>query len=178
MVAAWSGVQTAAQEPASAAKRAEAVRVPAGTIEIDGRLDEAAWQTAPPVTDFIQKEPVEGAPPTDRFEVRFVYDDSAVYVGARMFSSVGVQGPLSRRDDGDQIESLQIGQHRPARLSGPSARCRPTDPQLTLAAAGPGGAPTGADIAPVLAAQHRRIAEAQVQLERYRLGGTLAQRCR
>ena len=108
VVAAWSGVQTAAQEPASAAKRAEAVRVPAGTIEIDGRLDEAAWQTAPPVTDFIQKEPVEGAPPTDRFEVRFVYDDSAVYVGARMFSSVGVQGPLSRRDDGDQIESLQI----------------------------------------------------------------------
>ena len=77
-------------------------------IRIDGRLDDAAWLSAEPVTDFIQKEPVEGAAPTDRMEVRFVYDETALYVGARMFSSGPIQAPLSRRDDGEQVESIEI----------------------------------------------------------------------
>ncbi|MDA1092666.1 MAG: DUF5916 domain-containing protein [Acidobacteria bacterium] len=87
---------------------AHAERVPDGTIRIDGTLDEAVWSTAPAVTDFIQAEPDEGAPPTDRMEVRFAYDDSALYVGARMFSTAPVQAPLSRRDDSGLAESLQI----------------------------------------------------------------------
>ena len=57
-----------------------------GAIRVDGRLDEETWLGATPVTDFVQKEPTEGAPPTDAMEVRFVYDDGALYVGARMFS--------------------------------------------------------------------------------------------
>ena len=96
------------QQPASAPKRALAVRVPADSIRTDGVLDEDVWDTAQPVTDFIQKEPEEGADPTDRIEVRFVYDDSALYIGARMLSSRPIRAPLSRRDDGDQIESIQI----------------------------------------------------------------------
>ena len=96
------------QEAAAGPKRAQAVRVPAASIRTDGVLDEAVWQTAQPVTDFTQKEPVEGAAPTDRLEVRFVYDDSALYVGAHMRSSTPIRAPLSRRDDGDQIESIQI----------------------------------------------------------------------
>ena len=97
-----------AQESGDSAKRADAVRVPEGAVRIDGRLDEMIWMTAEPITDFIQKEPDEGVAPTDRIEVRFVYDDSALYVGARMFSSGPVQSPLSRRDDGEQVEYLQV----------------------------------------------------------------------
>ena len=88
-------------------KQALAVRVNTA-IQVDGRLDEIAWQTAEPVVDFIQKEPVEGAEPTDRMEVRFIYDDTALYVGARMFASGPIRSMLSRRDDGAQVESIEI----------------------------------------------------------------------
>lgn len=89
-------------------KQARAVRVDDGGVRIDGSLDEAVWRRAPAVTDFVQAEPDEGAPPTDRMEVRFAYDNGALYVGARMFSAAPVQAPLSRRDDGGQAESIQI----------------------------------------------------------------------
>ena len=87
--------------PVADSKRARAVRVSPGSIQVDGVLDEVVWQTAQPVTDFVQKEPEEGAIPTVRFKVRCVYDDSALYVGARMLSSSPIQAPLSRRDNGD-----------------------------------------------------------------------------
>ena len=70
-----------------APKQATAVRIQNDAIRLDGRLDDAAWTEAPAVTDFVQREPVEGAPATEHMEVRFAYDDDAVYVGARMYSS-------------------------------------------------------------------------------------------
>ena len=45
------------------------------------------------MTDFVQKEPDEGQPPTDRMEIRLAYDDDALYIGARMHSSVPIQAP-------------------------------------------------------------------------------------
>lgn len=89
-------------------KEAHAVRVPAGAIDVDGRLDEAAWRSARPITDFVQREPVEGAPPTDRMEVRFAYDDDALYVGARLYASGPIQAPMGRRDEGDQAEHVVV----------------------------------------------------------------------
>jgi hypothetical protein len=91
-------------------KQAAAVKVAGGAIRIDGRLDEEAWLRASPVTDFVQKEPTEGAPPTDAMEVRFLYDDDALFVGARMSSRDGaIQAPLARRDTGDtQAEYVLI----------------------------------------------------------------------
>jgi Domain of unknown function (DUF5916) len=91
-------------------KRATAVRMPDGAVHLDGRLDEDVWESAPAVTDFIQKEPVEGAVPTDSIEVRFLYTGGALYVGARMSSPSrsAIQAPLSRRDDVEQSEYLLI----------------------------------------------------------------------
>jgi Domain of unknown function (DUF5916) len=89
-------------------KQAHAMRVPSGAINVDGRLDDAAWRDAPPITDFVQREPTEGAPPTDRMEVRFVYDNDALYVGARMFSDAPIQAPMGRRDNGEQAEHLRV----------------------------------------------------------------------
>ena len=80
-------------------KRADAVRVADGSIRVDGRLDEDVWRDVPPATDFVQKEPIEGAPPTDRMEVRIAYDGTAIYVGARMYSSSPIQAPLKRFSD-------------------------------------------------------------------------------
>lgn len=68
------------------------------TIVIDATLDEAAWGRATPITDFTQIVPHEGAPASQRTEVRFLYDDEAIYVGARMHDPGEILGRLGRRD--------------------------------------------------------------------------------
>ena len=67
---------------------------------MDGLLDDHIWELAVPISDFIQKEPQENAPPTEDMEVRFAYDDGAMYIGARMFNrkQTPIQAPLGRRD--------------------------------------------------------------------------------
>jgi hypothetical protein len=91
-------------------KQARAVLLTPHSIRFDGRLDDEAWQKALPVTEFTQAEPVEGAAPTDPMDVRFLFDDDALWVGARMMRSQGtpIQAPMSRRDEGGQAEYLQI----------------------------------------------------------------------
>jgi hypothetical protein len=72
-----------------------------GEIVVDGRLDDAAWAAAKPITELIQAVPDEGKPPTQKTEIRILYDASAIYIGARMFDSLGAKGvrsALARRD--------------------------------------------------------------------------------
>ena len=72
-----------------------------GAVTIDGRLDEAAWSRATPITGFRQSQPDEGAAASVRTEVRILYDDAALYVGARMYDpqgAAGIRAPLARRD--------------------------------------------------------------------------------
>ncbi|MBA3297994.1 MAG: carbohydrate binding family 9 domain-containing protein, partial [Acidobacteria bacterium] len=52
---------------------------------IDGDLSEAAWQRATPSTGFVQQQPDEGRPATQRTDVRFLYDADTLYVGAMLF---------------------------------------------------------------------------------------------
>jgi hypothetical protein len=59
----------------------------AGQIEIDGHLDEPAWHAAAPAADFRQLQPAEGAPATERTELRILFDDDALYIGARLSDS-------------------------------------------------------------------------------------------
>ncbi len=80
-----------------------------GAVNIDGNLDEAAWQAATPVTDFRQYDPQEGQPASERTEARILVDDDAVYVGMRLFDKdpKGIQSQLARRDEsieGDLVE--------------------------------------------------------------------------
>jgi hypothetical protein len=89
-------------------KQAHAIRVAPGSVNIDGRLDDVAWRNAVPLTDFSQREPTEGAPPSDGIEIRFAYDDDALYVGARMLSREPLQAPMGRRDEGDQSEYVSV----------------------------------------------------------------------
>ena len=102
--------QQGAPPPPPIPKRAAATRVESGIISVDGRLSEDVWRASPPVTDFVQKEPTQGAPPTDDMELRFAYDDRAFYVGARMASrnARGIQAPLGRRDLVDQAERILV----------------------------------------------------------------------
>jgi hypothetical protein len=52
---------------------------------IDGRLDESAWAQAGLMEGFVQREPVEGRSVSERTEVRVMFDESALYVGAWLF---------------------------------------------------------------------------------------------
>src|SRR3990170_3438642 len=67
-----------------AGKRVEAVRIDE-RIVIDGRLDEVVWQRAKPAVDFYQQEPDEGQLASHPTEVRFLYDDTMLYIGAMMY---------------------------------------------------------------------------------------------
>jgi hypothetical protein len=73
--------------PATAApqKHAQATRIERGRITIDGQLSEAEWQSTPVADQFVQQQPAEGAPVshTHRSEIRFLYDDEHLYIGAR-----------------------------------------------------------------------------------------------
>ena len=50
-------------------------------IVIDGSLDEAAWRQAPTIGDLVQRIPVAGGAPTERTEVRLLYDEDNLYIG-------------------------------------------------------------------------------------------------
>ncbi|HEV8394797.1 MAG TPA: DUF5916 domain-containing protein [Vicinamibacterales bacterium] len=80
-------VRLAAQEPATDAprKRAEAVRVANRRITVDGLLNEEEWQRVAPARNFVQQQPVENGTPTEPSEVRFLYDDDNLYVGAMLY---------------------------------------------------------------------------------------------
>ena len=47
---------------------------------IDGRLDDAVWSEATPITNFVQTSPVEGAPGTEDTEVWIAYDRDNLYL--------------------------------------------------------------------------------------------------
>ncbi len=75
--------QGRADRPVAARPAVSALRT-GETIHLDGRLDDPAWALAPPATDFVQQQPDEGRPAVLRTEVRFLYDDTTLYVGAML----------------------------------------------------------------------------------------------
>ena len=79
-----------------------AVRVDRGP-EIDGVLDDSVWETAPVIDEFIQQDPDEGAPATEKTEVRVLYDGSNLYFGVRVFESSSAVIATEMRRDADRI---------------------------------------------------------------------------
>src|ERR1700750_2811155 len=75
---------------------------------IDGNLSDAAWQNAPAFTDFTQHDPDDGAAPTMSTSVRIVYDDHAIYFGAKMTDPRRPTAQLARRESFTQSDFLSI----------------------------------------------------------------------
>lgn len=55
--------------------------------KLDGSLDEAAWRGAAVVSQFIQRDPREGEPASEKTEVRIVYNDRAIFFGIVCYDS-------------------------------------------------------------------------------------------
>ncbi|MDX1673231.1 MAG: DUF5916 domain-containing protein [Longimicrobiales bacterium] len=80
-----------------------------GAIRVDGRLAETAWDDARAITDFVQGVPVEGAEAEQRTVVRVVFDDQAIYVGARLTeTATGIARQLVRRDETGQADYFEV----------------------------------------------------------------------
>jgi hypothetical protein len=71
--------------------------------KIDGVLDDESWKAVTPVTDFVMSRPTEGGVPTQKTEVRVVYDNRAIYVSAMLFDTNpdSILHELGNRDDDD-----------------------------------------------------------------------------
>ena len=72
---------------------------------IDGRLDDAVWQTAAVADNFTQSYPLDGGTPSERTRVRVLYDETAIYFG---FDCEQIHTPiverLTRRDRDSESE--------------------------------------------------------------------------
>lgn len=90
-----SGRRSAEQPPALVA-----VRASDDAMHIDGRAIEDAWLRAPVAADFVQFEPAEGAPATERTEARVLYGEDALFVAIRAYDGEAdaIVGQLTRRD--------------------------------------------------------------------------------
>jgi hypothetical protein len=93
--------------PHEEAPAAIAVRM-TGSVEIDGVPGEAPWSAAPPITGFTQLDPDEGRPGSQRTEVRLLYDDAALYIGAVLDDTEPVTTRLARRDAGPESDFFII----------------------------------------------------------------------
>jgi len=76
-----------ADPPIDAPRRVVAVRIPNNRIQINGTLNESEWGLAMPAANFVQQQPQENAAASERSEVRFLYDDNNLYVGAMLYDS-------------------------------------------------------------------------------------------
>jgi hypothetical protein len=77
---------------------------------IDGRPDDAVWALARPLTQFTQRQPLDGQPASESTAVRLAYDDDAIYVFARMYDSqpARIASRLARRDGDAQSDMFEV----------------------------------------------------------------------
>ncbi|HYH83066.1 MAG TPA: DUF5916 domain-containing protein, partial [Longimicrobium sp.] len=103
-----SSAQPRGATPGAPARTLQAA--PATAIRVDGRLDEAAWATAPAAGEFVQQQPDEGKPGTERTEARVLIDGEAIYVAMRMYDPHpdSILGQLTRRDQGSTSDGARV----------------------------------------------------------------------
>ncbi len=77
-------------------------------IVLDGLLSEESWFQAQPATGFLQKDPQEGEPASEKTEVRILYDTRNLYIGVFCFDSnpTAIRATELRRDDSFSNDDL------------------------------------------------------------------------
>lgn len=81
-----------------------------GQVQIDGKLDEADWTNAEKAFDFIQREPIPGKVATYASEVFFLYDNQAIYIGAKLWddASEKILKEYSLRDELGNADNFTV----------------------------------------------------------------------
>ena len=93
------GFPAVVDSPPPSIQQVRAVRT-TRPVAVDGVLDDPIWRSADRVTGFLQRDPTEGAAPSESTVVFVAYDDAALYVGARLYDAHpdSIVARLSRRD--------------------------------------------------------------------------------
>ena len=96
--------------PEKAGKVLRAFRLTGSSPQIDGRLDEEVWAVADSIDDFIQEEPDNLAPPSERTVIQIAYDDRYIYVAVRCYDEEPSQitAGLGRRDNFPPTDRIEI----------------------------------------------------------------------
>lgn len=100
-----------AQAPTTGPSSKQAEARPLGEpLRIDGHFDDAAWRGAAWFTDFQQKDPIEFGVPAESTAVAFLFDDKALYIGARLYgrSPGDVVHSVTRRDQFSNAEHFIV----------------------------------------------------------------------
>src|SRR4051812_38808751 len=81
-----------------------------GDILVDGKLDEPAWAEAPVFDAFVQRFPKSGTTPSERTEVRILYDSDRVYFGVIAHDSKPelIDRRLGRRDTSLTTDTVEL----------------------------------------------------------------------
>jgi len=81
-----------------------AVRLEA-PLKVDGHLDEEIYSRVQPITDFIQQEPREGTPATEKTDAWIFFDSGSLYIAARCWDSHPEREIANelRRDNGNVL---------------------------------------------------------------------------
>ncbi len=70
---------------------------------VDGSLDDEVWKLVPAATGFIQNYPHAGQPASQRTEVKVIYDDNAIYIGAYLYDDPAlIRRQITARDEEQQ----------------------------------------------------------------------------
>jgi hypothetical protein len=79
-------------------------------MQLDGALTEEVWTRAAVVSDFLQRDPKEGAEPSYKTEARVAYDSAAIYVAVKAFDPEPdkIVGILTRRDNGSPSDWIRV----------------------------------------------------------------------
>ncbi len=87
-------------------KTLQAIKLTHPPPRIDGNLDDLAWKDVQVAMDFIQNFPGFGLPASQKTEVKIVYDDAAIYVGAYLFDDPAlIRKQITARDE-EQFKDL------------------------------------------------------------------------
>src|SRR6187549_33010 len=88
-VFALNTVPAAAQPARAAAEPVQLAAVPlpdgAAPPTLDGKVIDEAWLKVEPFSTFTQTDPIEGAPASERTEVRVLFDKTHLYIGVICF---------------------------------------------------------------------------------------------
>ena len=100
----------AALAVADTTRTAEPPRVETAQVRVDGRLDEEVWATAALLSGFTQSRPAEGAPASERTEVRVFYTPRDLYIGVRAYAAdpSRIRSTLAERDQITSDDHIRI----------------------------------------------------------------------
>ena len=84
-------------------------------IEIDGSLSEISWEQATPAQNFVVYESTPGLPSSQNSEIKLVYDDKAIYIGAYLYDTDAseIMTELTPRDNDDHNADVFVFEVNP-----------------------------------------------------------------